>query len=101
MYFIVTKVTRPFSAHKGNTAYKLSPQVWSYLVHKDAALISMLVLCMLNQISYVSLSHTGADCVIVKSKRRLCGTGAALTNAPLLQDKSYFEVKIQTGGVYM
>ena len=49
----------------------------------------------------VSLSHTGADCVIVKSKRRLCGTGAALTNAPLLQDKSYFEVKIQTGGVYV
>lgn len=39
--------------------------------------------------------------MIVKSKRRLCGTGAALANAPLVQDKSYFEVKIQTGGIYM
>ena len=38
--------------------------------------------------------------MIVKSKRRLCGTGAALANAPLAQDKSYFEVKIQTGGIY-
>ena len=39
--------------------------------------------------------------MIVKSKRRLCGTGAALANAPLVQDKSYFEVKIQTGGMCM
>ena len=45
------------------------------------------------------LLYIGADCVIVKSKRRLCGTGAALANAPLVQDKSYFEVKIQTGGL--
>lgn len=39
--------------------------------------------------------------MVVKSKRRLCGVGAALANAPLVQDKSYFEVKIQTGGVYV
>ena len=49
--------------------------------------------------SAVVLLYIGADCVIVKSKRRLCGTGAALANAPLVQDKSYFEVKIQTGGL--
>ena len=52
-----------------------------------------------NQINHINI-FSGADCVIVKSKRRLCGTGAALANAPLVQDKSYFEVKIQTGGVY-
>ena len=40
----------------------------------------------------------GVDCVIVKSGRRICGTGAALANAPLVQDKSYFEIKIQCGG---
>lgn len=38
--------------------------------------------------------------MIVKNRRRLCGTGAALANAPIVQDKSYFEVKIQTGGMY-
>ena len=37
--------------------------------------------------------------MIVKSGRRICGTGAALANAPLVQDKSYFEVKIQCGGL--
>lgn len=46
----------------------------------------------------LSLSLTGVDCVVVKSGRRICGTGAALANAPLVQDKSYFEVKIQCGG---
>lgn len=35
----------------------------------------------------------------MKSGRRICGTGAALANAPLVQDKSYFEVKIQCGGL--
>ena len=42
---------------------------------------------------------TGVDCVIVKSGRRICGTGAALANAPLVQDKSYFEVKLQSAGL--
>ena len=37
--------------------------------------------------------------MIVKSGRRICGTGAALSNAPLVQDKSYFEVKVQCGGM--
>ena len=32
--------------------------------------------------------------MIVKSGRRICGTGAALANAPLVQDKSFFEMKI-------
>ncbi|XP_064394179.1 SPRY domain-containing protein 7-like [Halichondria panicea] len=45
-------------------------------------------------------NRSGVDCVIVKSGRRICGTGAALSNAPLAQDKSYFELKIQCGGVW-
>ena len=39
--------------------------------------------------------------MIVKSGRRICGTGAALANAPLVQDKSYFEMKVQCGGTYI
>lgn len=30
----------------------------------------------------------------------MCGAGTALGNAPLVQSKSYFEVKIQQGGVW-
>lgn len=36
--------------------------------------------------------------MIVKSGRRICGTGAALANAPIVQDKAYFEMKIQCRG---
>ncbi|XP_041349427.1 SPRY domain-containing protein 7-like [Gigantopelta aegis] len=43
-------------------------------------------------------SQMGNDVVIVKNGRRICGTGAALANAPLVQDKAYFEVKIQSSG---
>ncbi|XP_046743445.1 SPRY domain-containing protein 7 [Diprion similis] len=45
-------------------------------------------------------SHMGHEVVIVKNGLRVCGRGAALTNAPLAQSKSYFEVKIQQGGVW-
>ncbi|XP_071483262.1 SPRY domain-containing protein 7-like [Diadema setosum] len=45
-------------------------------------------------------SHMGNDVVIVKSGRRICGTGGALGNAPLVQDKAYFEMKLQSTGVW-
>lgn len=38
--------------------------------------------------------------VIVKGGHRVCGSGAALGNAPLVQSKSYFEVKVQQGGMW-
>ena len=41
----------------------------------------------------------GVDCVIVKSGRRICGSGAALASAPIVQDKAYFEMKIQCTGM--
>lgn len=40
----------------------------------------------------------GQDVVIVKNGQRICGSGAALANAPLVQNKSYFEVKVQQAG---
>ncbi|XP_071162916.1 SPRY domain-containing protein 7-like [Mytilus edulis] len=45
-------------------------------------------------------NHMGNDVVIVKSGKRICGTGAALSNAPIAQDKAYFEVKLQSTGVW-
>ncbi|KAK3095542.1 hypothetical protein FSP39_015929 [Pinctada imbricata] len=45
-------------------------------------------------------SQMGNDVVIVKNGKRICGTGAGLSNAPIVQDKAYFEVKIQSTGVW-
>uniref|UniRef100_A0A6J0U293 SPRY domain-containing protein 7 n=1 Tax=Pogona vitticeps TaxID=103695 RepID=A0A6J0U293_9SAUR len=42
----------------------------------------------------------GTDVVIVKNGRRVCGTGGCLANAPLHQNKSYFEFKIQSTGIW-
>ncbi|KAJ8933727.1 hypothetical protein NQ314_013857 [Rhamnusium bicolor] len=43
-------------------------------------------------------SFMGYEVVIVKGGQRVCGAGAALGNAPLVQSKSYFEVKVQQSG---
>lgn len=37
---------------------------------------------------------------MVKGGQRVCGSGCALGNAPLVQNKAYFEVKLQQGGVW-
>lgn len=42
----------------------------------------------------------GADVVVVKRGRRICGSGSCLANAPLQQNKSYFEFKVQSTGEY-
>lgn len=42
----------------------------------------------------------GYEVVIVKGGQRVCGAGAALGNAPLVQSKSYFEVKVQQSGTW-
>jgi hypothetical protein len=41
----------------------------------------------------------GYGVVIVKNGRRICGTGAALANAPIVQNKAYFEAKLQSSGL--
>ena len=35
---------------------------------------------------------------MVKNGSRLCGTGAARASTPILQNKAYWEVKVQQGG---
>ena len=42
----------------------------------------------------------GHDVVIIKNGRRLCGTGGALSNVPIIQNKAYFEVKVQANGLW-
>jgi len=37
----------------------------------------------------------------VKNGRRICGSGAALANAPLAQNKAYFEAKLQSSGEWL
>ncbi|XP_067014539.1 SPRY domain-containing protein 7 [Anabrus simplex] len=44
--------------------------------------------------------HMGHEVVIVKNGQRICGSGGALASAPLVQSKSYFEVKIQQSGIW-
>jgi len=42
----------------------------------------------------------GHEAVVVKNGLRLCGTGSARGSAPILQDKAYWEVKVQQGGMW-
>ncbi|CAH0386787.1 unnamed protein product [Bemisia tabaci] len=44
--------------------------------------------------------YVGHEVVIVKNGIRICGTGGALCTAPLVQNKAYFEVKLQQSGVW-
>ncbi|XP_040398431.1 SPRY domain-containing protein 7 isoform X2 [Cygnus olor] len=57
---------------------------------------------MLKEMPAVQLDtqRMGTDVVIVKNGRRICGTGGCLANAPLHQNKSYFEFKIQSTGIW-
>jgi len=42
----------------------------------------------------------GYGVVIVKNGRRICGSGGCLANAPIAQNKAYFEAKLQSSGVW-
>ena len=44
--------------------------------------------------------YLGHEVVLVKEGLRICGTGGALGKAPLIQTKSYFEVKFQQDGAW-
>lgn len=41
---------------------------------------------------------TGNEVVIVKNGTRICGSGGVLCTAPIVQNKCYFEVKVQQSG---
>ena len=40
----------------------------------------------------------GHEVVLLKNNTRICGCGGALGSAPLVQSKSYFEVKLKQTG---
>jgi len=44
--------------------------------------------------------YLGTEVVLVKNGVRICGKGGALGSAPLVQTKSYFEVKVQQEGAW-
>lgn len=44
--------------------------------------------------------HIGNEVVVVKAGRRVCGSGCAVGTAPIVQNKAYFEVKLQQDGVW-
>lgn len=44
------------------------------------------------------LPQMGHEVVLIKGGTRACGSGGALATAPLVQSKSYFEVKLQQSG---
>jgi len=46
----------------------------------------------------LDVKKMGRDTVLIKGGTRICGSGGALATAPLVQSKSYFEVKIQQDG---
>lgn len=48
----------------------------------------------------IFLQFAGQEVVVVKNCGRVCGRGAVLGNAPLVQSKSYFEVKVQQEGIW-
>uniref|UniRef100_A0A670I6V1 SPRY domain-containing protein 7 n=1 Tax=Podarcis muralis TaxID=64176 RepID=A0A670I6V1_PODMU len=52
------------------------------------------------EFNFDAFNSAGTDVVIVKNGRRVCGTGGCLANAPLHQNKSYFEFKIQSTGIW-
>eukprot|EP00039_Didymoeca_costata_P028780 m.22141 g.22141 ORF g.22141 m.22141 type:complete len:196 (-) comp7351_c0_seq2:991-1578(-) len=43
-------------------------------------------------------TYCGEDCIVVKNGTRSCGTGGVLANTPLAQNKSYWEVQVQSTG---
>ncbi|XP_067615794.1 SPRY domain-containing protein 7 [Eurosta solidaginis] len=47
---------------------------------------------------FLDASFAGPDVILLSKQLRITGSGGALTTAPLVQSKSYFEIKIQQGG---
>ena len=46
-----------------------------------------------------SWMYLGYGVVIVKNGHRICGSGGCLANAPIAQNKAYFEAKLQSSGI--
>ncbi|XP_013785536.1 SPRY domain-containing protein 7-like isoform X1 [Limulus polyphemus] len=53
-----------------------------------------------SDIVLLDTKNMGQDVVLVKNGLRICGSGGALANYPLVQNKAYFEVKLQQNGLW-
>jgi len=62
---------------------------------------SSVIAVSLTYLIYFIVYFAGYDVVVVKNGQRICGSGAAMANAPILQSKAYFEAKLQSSGVYL
>ena len=60
-------------------------KIWIYIIHIQV---------------YCCIPSLGQEAVVVKNGSRLCGTGAARASTPILQNKAYWEVKIQQSGIW-
>lgn len=72
-------------------------------IHLDAANSGSIetIACILAiLIENLPISLTGTEVILLSNYLRITGTGGALATAPLVQSKSYFEVKIQQKGIW-
>ncbi|ALC46500.1 CG7785 [Drosophila busckii] len=49
---------------------------------------------------HLDAAHMGPDVILLSHQLRVTGSGGVLATAPLVQSKSYFEVKIQQSGIW-
>ncbi|XP_061387496.1 SPRY domain-containing protein 7-like [Musca vetustissima] len=49
---------------------------------------------------HLDVANAGTEVILLSNYLRITGTGGALGTAPLVQSKSYFEVKIQQKGIW-
>ena len=72
---------------------------WRCLGYSDISGLNTSEDCENSQVRLDSLKM-GSDVVLVKDGKRICGTGGALADASIVQDKAYFEIKIQSTGIW-
>ena len=74
-----------------------------FLIHQPWVRLFQIPLTFLSFTSAPKIilwSFKGQEAVVVKNGSRLCGTGAARATTPILQNKAYWEFKLQQAGVW-
>lgn len=73
--------------------------VWRCLGYSDIGEFANETLAQQNAVC-LDQHRSGSEAVVVKNGKRLCGSGGCLANAEIVQDKSYFEAKLQSNGIW-
>ena len=60
----------------------------------------MLYLNVRSKFNLFFVFYLGQEAVVVKNGSRLCGTGASRSSTPILQNKAYWEFKLQQAGIW-